>query len=102
MCLISCAIYVFPQVQASVQLLHVQLYKCRVRYDSWTIPEGLTAPGEDDDSPGFSCLLNESMFEIFAQPGMSDLLNSEKHGQKSREEGRAAEVDSTQGTIVNV
>ena len=64
-----------------------------------TIPEGLTAPEEDADSPGFSRLLNESMFEIFSKLGMSDLLTSEKQEQKSREEGRAAEVDSTQGTM---
>ena len=30
-----------------------------------TIPEGLTISGEDADSPGFSRLLNESMFESF-------------------------------------
>ena len=62
-----------------------------------TIPEGLTAPGEDADSPGFSRLLNESMFEIFSQPGMSDLLTTEKQEPKRREEGKP--VDTTQGTL---
>ena len=62
-----------------------------------TIPEGLTIPGEDVDSPGFSRLLNESMFEIFSQLGMSDLLTTEKQKLKRREEGKP--VDTTQGTL---
>ena len=48
-----------------------------------TISDGLTAPQEDDDSPGYSRLLNESILnenilnENFSQPGMSDFLSRE-------------------------
>jgi len=60
-----------------------------------TISDGLTAPQEDDDSPGYSRLLNESILnEIFSQPGMSNLA-AKTQEQKSREEGRATEVASS-------
>ena len=67
---------------------------------SRTIPDGLAAPQEDDDSPGYSCLLNESILnEIFLQLKMSNLLSSEKQEQKSREEGRATNVANSQGKM---
>ena len=56
-----------------------------------TIPDGLTA-SQDDDSPGYSRLLNENILnEIFSQPGMSDILSCEKQEEKNKEERRATE-----------
>ena len=54
-----------------------------------TISDGLTAPQEDDDSPGYSRLLNESILnEIFSQPGMSNLLSCENTRAEEQRGGK--------------
>ena len=67
-----------------------------------TIPDSLTA-SQDDDSPGYSRLLNENILnEIFSQPGMSDILSCEKQEEKSKEERRATEEATSQGKCLIV
>ena len=66
-----------------------------------TIPDSLTA-SQDDDSPGYSRLLNENILnEIFSQPGMSDILSCEKQEEKSKER-RVTEEATSQGKCVIV
>ena len=62
----------------------------------------MTAPREDDDdSPDYSHLLNDSLLnDIFSQPEMSNLLSSEKQEQNRR--GRLQKWLSSQGKCVIV
>ena len=58
----------------------------------------MRATQEDDDRPGYSRLLNESILnKIVSQPVMSDLLRSKK-----QEEERATEVASSQVIVCGI